>query len=399
MKNAVHVILASLLVLAVALALPELPAGFALAEDDRGGAERDDDPGADAAASPREADPEAGHSGRLDDLHEPDEVVAAGLDDAQLAALRSQGFVVMQVRVVAGERLARLSVPRGMTPESAVDRVRRVSPGAVADRNALYRAAAGCAGVACQPARLIDWPDDGCGAAPLLGLVDTAVDRGHATLSGQRVEAVGLRGKGREASGVVHGTALASILVGRSSAGVPGLLPRAQLIAVDAFHRRAGEDRMDSFDFVAALDLLVQRGVRVANLSFAGPPNALAERAVERADREGLLMVAAAGNDGPAAPPRYPAAYPQVIAVTAVGSDLKPYRRAARGAHIAFAAPGVGISTADAGTGRRVSARSGTSMAAPFVAAAVALLQWHEPAAGPDRVRERLRARSGRPRA
>ena len=77
-----------------------------------------------------------------------------------------------------------------------------------------------------------------------------------------------------------------------------------------------------------------------------------------------MLIVAAAGNNGPGAAPSYPAAYPGVIAVTAVDRNLAIYSRATQGEYIDIAAPGGGGI-----------ARSGTSYAVPFISAAAAILR------------------------
>ncbi len=93
------------------------------------------------------------------------------------------------------------------------------------------------------------------------------------------------------------------------------------------------------------------------------------------ADR-GMILVAA-GNDGPNAKPVYPAAYDDVIAVTAVDKARNPYRRAVRGDHVDIVAPGVGVWTAASVSGARQ--KTGTSLAAPFVTAAVSVLIAGEP--------------------
>jgi subtilisin family serine protease len=120
-----------------------------------------------------------------------------------------------------------------------------------------------------------------------------------------------------------------------------------------------------------ALHWLKKSGVAVVNLSLAGPDDELLHHAVQELTRSGTVVVAAAGNEGPAAPPSYPAAYEEVIAVTAVDRNLAAYRYANRGDHIDLAAPGVDVWTAL--PGRREGPQTGTSFAVPYVTAVVAV--------------------------
>lgn len=84
------------------------------------------------------------------------------------------------------------------------------------------------------------------------------------------------------------------------------------------------------------------------------------------AQRRGVILVAAVGNDGPAAPPLYPAAYPQVVGVTAVNAQGRVLPEAGRGDQVDYAAPGADMAAAGR-AGSFVSVR-GTSFAAPLVA-------------------------------
>ncbi len=163
-----------------------------------------------------------------------------------------------------------------------------------------------------------------------------------------------------------HGTAVASLLVGTPI----GLLPEAELLVAEIFGRGSAAAEADALALASGLDWLVQGGVRIVDASLAGPANRLVELAVYSAGRRGVVLVAAAGNGGPAAPPAYPAAIDGVIAVTAVDQRLEPWRKANRGAYIVFAAPGVDVPVAAPGGGLRPA--SGTSFAAPFVTAALA---------------------------
>ncbi|MGH8083176.1 MAG: S8 family serine peptidase, partial [Lysobacter sp.] len=84
-----------------------------------------------------------------------------------------------------------------------------------------------------------------------------------------------------------------------------------------------------------------------------------------------------------------PGAYSDVLAVTAVDRHLKPWARAARGSHIALAAPGVAIWSADVrGDGRF---HNGTSFASPFAAAAAAVIKQRSPALSAQQIADRLR--------
>ena len=124
---------------------------------------------------------------------------------------------------------------------------------------------------------------------------------------------------------------------------------------------------------IAALEALAERNVRIVNLSLSDPPNEVLKRAIASAQEKGMLIVAAAGNNGPGAAPSYPAAYPGVIAVTAVDHNLAIYSRATQGEYIDLAAPGVNLWVAAPGGGG--TARSGTSYAVPFISAAAAILR------------------------
>jgi subtilisin family serine protease len=107
-------------------------------------------------------------------------------------------------------------------------------------------------------------------------------------------------------------------------------------------------------------------------MSLVGPRNALLERAIAVLVGRGHLIVAAVGNDGPAAPPLYPAAYRGVIGVTAVDAKHLVLLEACRGKHLALAAPGADLRAADAADATGYKEVRGTSFAAPLVAGLLA---------------------------
>jgi subtilisin family serine protease len=143
----------------------------------------------------------------------------------------------------------------------------------------------------------------------------------------------------------------------------------ASLLVADVY---GGDAAAGSADTIArALGWLAERGVRVINISLVGPPNRLLERAVAALRARGVIIVAAVGNDGPAAPPQYPASYPGVIAVTGVDARDKALTEAGKAAHLDFAAPGADMAAALPGKGYAIV--RGTSFAAPLVAARLAM--------------------------
>lgn len=289
----------------------------------------------------------------------PNEITLIGLDAPARARLLAAGFTVIEERpagLLPGD-LVRMAPPRGLSAAAARDRARSLAPAARVDLNHLYRP-----GGTVQTALAIPVSGQGahCAARPV-GMIDTRVDPANPVLAGLPIERAERRGAGRAPSGAAHGTAVAALL--------GGALPGTPILAVDAFHRRSDGDAADAFDVAGALALLAERGIAVANLSFAGPANEVLALATERAAAAGMLLTAAAGNDGPQAPPRYPAAYPWVVAVTAVDQARRPFVRAGRGNHVDFAAPGVGLPA----PGREGARLSGTSYAVPFVTAAFAI--------------------------
>lgn len=177
---------------------------------------------------------------------------------------------------------------------------------------------------------------------------------------------------------MIHGTAVAALLVGDPASRSPGLVPGARVVAVDAFHRRQGDERADVFTLIKGLTQLSERGADVINLSLTGPQNSALEEVIdELTTDENIIVVAAVGNAGAQAEPLFPAAYDSVIAVTAVDQNLRVYRRAVNGGHVDLAAPGVDVWTAASISGVRT--KTGTSFAVPFVTAAVAMLRGQNP--------------------
>ncbi len=208
---------------------------------------------------------------------------------------------------------------------------------------------------------MIGWPAAGCPTHVRIGMIDARVDASAPGLEGAEIIEADFARGGRNRLLTEHGTAIAELLVGR------GRLQGAQLYSAAVIAMDSQETASAGVDsLVIAIDWMLKSGVSVVNFSLAGPYNKILDRAVQRASDAGLVLVAAVGNDGPDSPPRYPAAFRDVIAVTAVDVAGDIYKNAVRGSHVDFAAPGVDILLGAGGDPRFV---SGTSIAAPFVTA------------------------------
>lgn len=324
------------------------------------------------------------------------EVLVRGVAQNDLTTLEAEGFRILQQRGLAdGNSLVRLLKPASLTMDQARDRVRALANGAEADFNHFYRSEqAGrgprCEGSNCLARDMIGWPVglSGCKAMPRIGMVDTGLNADHVALSDARVRVHRIETEAPP-SDLLHGTAVASLLVGNRDSRSPGLVPGAELIAVDAFQKVGADQRADAFALIEALDYLATQEVRIVNLSLAGPPNEALARQIARMAHDGILLIAAAGNYGPQAAPAFPAAYDAVLAVTAVDRRGQVYRRANRGQYIDLAAPGVNVWTAASIRGART--KTGTSYAAPFVTAAAALLWSRDPSLSSAQLRNLLR--------
>ncbi len=209
-----------------------------------------------------------------------------------------------------------------------------------------------------------------------LGMIDSLVDIAHPALNRANIHRQAFASEEANMPSA-HGTAIASIFIGRDQSYL-GLAPQAELYAAAVFEQDPTRGEIAStVSLVRALDWLMSSGVNVINISLAGPPNRLLEKALDRAALRGVVILAAAGNGGPMAKPMYPAAYTSVIAVTAVDASGRIFRLANRGDYVDLAAPGVGLLHARSGGGYATS--SGTSFAVPFVATAAARLRLLSP--------------------
>ena len=285
-----------------------------------------------------------------------DEIVAIDPSADALQALRANGFAIAADRMLEPLSLhvVSLRAPPGRDTRAALVLAQRIDPTGSFDFDHLFWRSASTAAAATQVA-----PTFAAASTPVrVGLVDGGVDARHPALAGTRVEHWGCAGQ-QVPDG--HGTAVASLLAGRAVAGAG---PGSTLFAADVY---CGQATGGNAVIVAqALAWLAQQRVGVINISLVGPANRVLERAIAGLQARGQLVVAAVGNDGPAAPPLYPAAYAGVLGVGAVNARERVLPEAGRGPQVDFVAPGVDLLAA--APADRWRAVRGTSFAAPLVA-------------------------------
>lgn len=283
--------------------------------------------------------------------------------EAQLKRSVSLGFAVsdddrdpeLNLRTVT------LRTPKGQSLAKAAAILRRALPGATIDFNHVYEPAGGelaalaTGGLAAANA----------GSGRLIGMIDGGVANAPA-LARAGIEQKGFSGPAQPTG---HGTAVASLIVG-ADGRFRGAASGARLAVGDVYGGKSSAGSAKAI--VSALSWLAGKRPAAINVSLVGPRNAAVERAVTVLMQRGVTVVAAVGNDGPAAPALYPASQPGVIAVTGVDRANRAIPEAGRNANLAYAAPGADMVAALPGKG--YTPVRGTSFAAPFVSARVAAL-------------------------
>ncbi|WP_431945765.1 type VII secretion-associated serine protease mycosin [Actinacidiphila sp. bgisy167] len=245
------------------------------------------------------------------------------------------------------------------------------------------------------------------GAGVTVAVLDTGVDGTHPDLAGQVLEGkdmVGFGARRGDPTWAKHGTGMAGIIAGRGhgpgrSEGVLGIAPEARILPVrvileekDPQRKKARTQRGSAL--AEGIRWAADHGADVINLSLGDDsrtahPEAQEDEAVQYALRKGVVVVASAGNGGEEGNRvSYPAAYPGVIAVTAV--DRYGFRAAfsTRRWYATVAAPGVDVVVAD--PNRRYYEGWGTSTASAYVSGVAALVRSAYPRLSPAQVRRLL---------
>jgi len=314
------------------------------------------------------------------------EVVALSPSEAALLRAAALHFVVLREQVIEAMsiRVVVLKTPDTLSTKKALRQLRAADPDGAYDFNHIYTGSAvldaGSAALDPAAGRAADAsaaaatptsassadaaPQEASSARVRVGLLDTGVYAEHAVFKGSLLHSWGC---GNQHIAEAHGTEVASLIVGQADR-FRGVRPQAELFAADVYCGKPTGGAVDAL--VAAFDWMVRQHVPVINVSLVGPANLMLERVVAALTEQGFVIVAAVGNDGPAAPPLYPASYPRVVGVTGVDAHNKVLIEAARGPQVMFASPGADL--AAAGNDGGYAAVRGTSFAAPIVAALLA---------------------------
>jgi subtilisin family serine protease len=316
----------------------------------------------------------------------PDEVLVTVDGDAgavqQIAA--SFGLEVRSQRQsrLLGTTLVRFGIPDGrpvgtvLAQLAADGRTQRREP------NHVYslQQAAGIVNYAFERIQLDN--KDASGENVRVAVIDTGIDDTNPALSGviaDQFDAMpNVPVEKRD-----HGTSVDGLIAGVGA--LEGMAPGARI-----YHARAFEGGKSTMDVIlSALDWAAEQNVSIINMSFVGPKNDLLATACRNARGLGIILVAAAGNNGPKAPYGYPAAYDGVIAVTATDAKDGLMPQANRGAYVFISAPGVEM-VAPSGAGSDVV--TGTSFAAAIVSGAIANLIHAAPERSADDIEKALAA-------
>lgn len=208
------------------------------------------------------------------------------------------------------------------------------------------------------------------GAGVRVALLDSAPEVEHRDLAATRISAIDEQAPLETG---VHGTLMAGVIgaIENNGFGIAGLAPEAEIVSIPVCKPRAAGGSCTIFDLLQGLDAAWNAEAKLVNLALSGPPNPLLERGVARLEELGLVVIAAAGNEG-TREKRYPAAYPSVIGVGAVGREGGAFAAGNRGPWVELYAPGVEILSTVPGSAFAFG--NGTSLAAAHVTGVLAVI-------------------------
>jgi len=319
-------------------------------------------------------------------------VAAVALVHSPAAAARGSGRTLIELRPMAHCDAAAMLQGAGATTVSAALRLyrlddrtaARVLPSIRACRALRFTEPDRVAGTLTvtdfsDPLVPTEWWRTAIGVADLappgpgkaVTIVDSGVDVFHPDFVG-RPNLVMLNTQEPQPIGGVHGTAVASLIGAPvNGVGIVGIYPEALLQSWDA--ARGEGTQLAASDVVAGILAAASQGPGVINLSLGGPQlDVSIQQAIATAVRKGMLIVAAAGNDGETGSPlTYPASLPHVLTVAATDEQNQVTSFSSRSRFVDLAAPGKDMTVANA-LDNSWAQKDGTSFAAPLVSGAAA---------------------------
>ena len=227
------------------------------------------------------------------------------------------------------------------------------------------------------------------GSGIIVAVLDTGVDTKHPDLKANIVEGYNFVDKNDNVTDVDgHGTMVAGIIaaVANNSEGIIGVAPEVKIMPLKVLTNQGGS----WIDLDMAILYAVNHGAKVITMSLGGQYSLLGaatEYAIRYAYQQGCVLIAAAGNDN-SSEPFYPAAYEEVIAVSAIDQSDKKAQFSNFGNYVDLSAPGVNVLSTM--VNETYAYGSGTSFSAPFVAGVAALLLSKYPNLTPKEVAETL---------
>ncbi|MFE4411647.1 type VII secretion-associated serine protease mycosin [Streptomyces sp. NPDC093064] len=240
-----------------------------------------------------------------------------------------------------------------------------------------------------------------------VAVLDTGVDDDHPDLRGNVLpgkDMIGFGARRGDRPWARHGTAMAGIIAGHghgpgNADGVMGIAPKARILPVrvileedDSARSKARSTRGNAL--AEGIRWAADQGADVINLSLgddsdSAHPEPAEDEAVQYALGKGAVVVASAGNGGEKGDHiSYPAAYPGVIAATAVDRYGTRAAFSTRRWYATVSAPGVDVVIAD--PDQRYYEGWGTSAASAFVSGAVALVKAAHPGLTPAQIKKLL---------
>jgi serine protease len=241
--------------------------------------------------------------------------------------------------------------------------------------------------------RVADGWQRSTGAGVTVAVIDTGVEASHPDLAGHVLPGkdyvAGTEGVSSDPNG--HGTHVSGTIaaVTGNGVGVAGIAPDTKILPVRVLGANGSGVMSDT---ASGIIWAADHGANVINMSLgsSGQLGAVTN-AIAYARSKGVTVVAAAGNEREkGSPTSYPAADPGVIAVAATDSADAVATFSNRGSYVDVAAPGVNIASTVPVANGSYAYYSGTSMAAPHVAAVAALLKAYNPALTPDGIEQAL---------